>query len=885
MRLRCFCFVSLVTLSSVLLGAQDTVPAADQLLAESEKLRLAGKSAEAVEVARRALAMAEQALGPNHPSVATALNAIGTIQFFAAGYAEAERAFVRALSIREAAFEGPNSLVAQSLNNLAQVYLARGNLKAAEPLLQRALELQERLHGATHQDVAGALNNLAGFYLTLGDYSRSQALFERALQIRQTVSGPDNLLVGQALNNLGLVLQEKGDLPAATQVFERASAMREKHKAPPQDLARTLNNLASVYQESGELDRAEPLYRRALDLYETSVGARHPLFGQTLSNLAVLLFLKGDHTAAEPLYRRALEVREAALGPNHTDVAVTLSAISVFYGVLGRASEGLELQARALDIVERNLQSTLEIGSESQKMRYLQTFADSVDITLSLRSQLDPHNSAASRLAGTVLLRRKGRILDALMRTTEALRRSAGPEQRALLDELSEARAMFARAVLQGRKADIERYRAAVEGLESSLSSRTMPVVADVDVTLEQVQQAIPPDGIVLEFFKYRPFDPRERRRNRRFGLARYVVYVLERTGPGHWVELGDADPIDNAVEQLRAAIASAGASTDQLARRVHARVIQPIEELIGRKPHVFLSPDGGLNVLAFAALRDESGKYLVENHTLTYLTSVRDLLRRPAPAPADRRAAIFANPLFTRVQGTGPEPPSGYQFQPLIGAEDEARSIARILEGSRLFIGESATETSVKQLQAPLVLHLATHGFFTRAAVSSSASASRGLTPVATVPASPDDTLAPLLRSGLAFAGANGAGSGSDDGVLTALEAASLNLWGTRLVVLSACDTGLGEIHAGESVYGFRRALALAGAQTQIMTLWQVDDKATRDLMIDFYQQLKRGARTSEALRTVQLRMLKSRRWSHPRFWGAFVATGQTDSSIFPRR
>jgi CHAT domain-containing protein len=189
---------------------------------------------------------------------------------------------------------------------------------------------------------------------------------------------------------------------------------------------------------------------------------------------------------------------------------------------------------------------------------------------------------------------------------------------------------------------------------------------------------------------------------------------------------------------------------------------------------------------------------------------------------------------------------------------------------------GARATETALKAARAPRVLHLATHGFFLGTATQGPA-ASRLLKHEAAGPATAGALLYPaLLRSGLAFAGANRPTSAAaDDGILTALEAASLDLWGTRLAVLSACETGLGEARRGEGVYGLRRALVIAGAESQMMSLWQVSDQGTRVLMTDFYTTLKSGRARSAALRDVQLRMLKSKSRSHPYYWGSFILSG----------
>ena len=294
-----------------------------------------------------------------------------------------------------------------------------------------------------------------------------------------------------------------------------------------------------------------------------------------------------------------------------------------------------------------------------------------------------------------------------------------------------------------------------------------------------------------------------------------------------------------------------------------------PLRPLAGDARHLLLSPDGALDLLPFGALQDEQGRFEIERYTITYLTTGRDHARIAAPAEPGRAGAalIVADPDFGAAGA----------FARLPATADEGRDVARILGTPTLLVGASATESSIEAARAPIVLHLATHGFFLgdepgdRADVANT----RG---IVRVPRSsierrvPDN---PLLRSGLALAGANRHGGGHDDGVMTALEAAGLDLFGTQLVVLSACDTGVEEIDNGEGVYGLRRALVMAGSATQVISLWSVDDRATRELMVAFYTHLVHGAGRADALRDAQLAMIASRDHHHPVYWAAFIPSG----------
>jgi len=317
--------------------------------------------------------------------------------------------------------------------------------------------------------------------------------------------------------------------------------------------------------------------------------------------------------------------------------------------------------------------------------------------------------------------------------------------------------------------------------------------------------------------------------------------------------------------------------------------VMAPVRKLLGETRWVFLSPDGALNLVPFAALVDEGGRYLVESYAFTYLTSGRDLLRLRAETPAPRdKVTVVAAPDFdaggpaakagddktNAERGVVSRDLSGLRFPALPGTEAEARTVQKTLGSARVLVGEEATEHAIKALHGPSVLHIATHGFFLPDQPHPALSAPSGLS-FGERPAPPagEDL---LLRSGLALVGANLRQSGADDGVLTAMEMSGTDLYGTRLVVLSACQTGVGDVINGDGVYGLRRALVLAGARTQVMSLWRVDDDATQELMTAYYGRLQQGKGRSEAMRQVQLAMLaQGDRAASPHYWASFIVSG----------
>jgi CHAT domain-containing protein/Tfp pilus assembly protein PilF len=857
------------------------------LYEKANNLRRMGKYDEALPSSERALEIREKILGPDHHEVATALNRLAVLYAIKGEYAKAEPLYQRALFIREKTFGPDHPEVSNSLNNLAILYKSRGEYAKAEPLYLRALFIREKTFGPDHLEVSTSLHNLASLYFDKGEYAKAEPLYLRALLVKEKMLGPNHLEVAHSLNNLALLYNYKGDYAKAEPLFQRALAIWEKALGPEHpDVASSLNNLAILYDSKGDYAQAEPLYQRALAIKEKALGPEHPAVANSLGGLASLYDSKGDYAQAEPLYQRALAIWEKALGPEHPAVANSLDNLAALYSTKGDIARAITFQSRANTVGERNLALNLAIGSERQKLAYLALFSKQIDFTLSLHDQIAQRDPQALDLAFTTLLRRKGRGLDAMTDTIGALRRRASPEDQALFDRLAEARSQLAAfALRESDAAKPDTYRAwlkpleeEVERREAELSARSAEFRAQAQpVTLAAVQAALPADSVLIEFAVYTPQEPRNDKNKL---PPRYVAYLLAAQGQPRWVDLGEAAPIDRAITSWRQAL-NAPLRTDvkRLARAVDEKVMRPVLALAqssqAETRRLLIAPDGLLNLIPFAALVDQQGRYLVERYSISYLMSGRDLLRAPVSRPVNQNAVIVAAPNYGKRSRL-----AQIYFPPLAETAGEAQALKAILPRATVFTGKQATEAALKQLHGPSILHVATHGFFLRDREPELVGArDEGAATEWSESPSDQPMKNPLLRSGLALAGVNqrrGSADQEDDGVLTALEAAGLDLWGTKLVVLSGCDTGVGEVKNGEGVFGLRRALSLAGSESQVMSLWTVSDFGTRDLMIEYYKALRRGEGRSDGLRRVQLKMLNRIDRRHPFFWAGFIQSGE---------
>ncbi|NJR65183.1 MAG: CHAT domain-containing protein [Leptolyngbyaceae cyanobacterium CRU_2_3] len=563
----------------------------------------------------------------------------------------------------------------------------------------------------------------------------------------------------------------------------------------------------------------------------------------------------------------------------------------------------------------------MNVGSETRKRAFIAMLQDTTNAAIALHLQLAPTNPEAAELALTTVLRRKGRVLEAVTDTFQRLRQNLSSQDQPLLTELQAKQSQLAALIYggiggrspDGYRAQVTELRSQIEILENTLSQRSAEFrVETQSVTVEAIAQQIPVNTVLIEWVQYQPLNFQTQPQNQlqnQWDEPRYAAYLLDADGTIQWVDLGKAAAIDELINQYRDALRRQNFRIEGIARQLDAQIMQPIRSRLGNAQHLLLSPDGQLNLIPFAALVDENEHYLIETYTLTYSTSGRDLLRQQLDSPSRQSPVLIANPDYDTPGNPTPQvaiaPPgtitrsgdaaqplanqrstdlSTQRFAPLPGTAAEANAIFPLLPHATLLTGSQATENNLKQLQGPSILHIATHGFFFRNVefVPPPDALTQGFSTLPTAMGAQMRQTSqginnenPLLRSGLALAGFNPRHSGTEDGVLTALEASGLDLRGTQLVVLSACDTGLGEVVNGEGVYGLRRAFLMAGAESLVMSLWKVDDYATSELMARYYQRLQQGEGRSEAFRQVQLEMLQTSEYQHPYFWAAFIFSG----------
>jgi CHAT domain-containing protein len=496
----------------------------------------------------------------------------------------------------------------------------------------------------------------------------------------------------------------------------------------------------------------------------------------------------------------------------------------------------------------------------------------------------------ATRLGFRTVLSRQGRALDAAARGQAALFARAPAAVRGLLDELREVHERIVWLTLRAPPAGDSEDRAAELGalhvragaigrrMHAELGALDRAAVEGLEGGVAALAKRLQPGQALVNYFLFRPFHPA--RISGRHDPPRYAAYVLTADGHLDHVDLGPASAIDELIEAWRAALVARHRGADELAVRLHRHVFQPVVGMLGEARDLHVVADAELNLIPFEALRAEAARPLLYQWRFTMLTSARDLATLDARPSAGGGVIVYAEPDFGEPDFDEDDPPPGLLgqtvFTPLPGTGAEAVGVLDAFPAATLRTGRKASGASLRALARPRVLHIASHGFFLGAGASRRDLAARGLARVAADGPSllppVDPSVSALVRSGLAFAGANRGDLGS---VVAGLELAGLDLRGTRLVTLSACESGVGEPAVGDGVHGIRRALYLAGSETQVLSLWNVDDGATAVLMRRFYANLAAGLARGEALRAAKVELAASPRYAHPYYWAAFVLGG----------
>jgi len=893
-----------------------------QLAAYAWLLRARGAYEDSRTLLERALAIDERTLGPEHPYTANSVSDLAGLLMDQGAYEDARPLMERALANDEKMRGPEHPNTASSLYNLGTLVAYQGAYDAARPLLERALAIYEARLGPEHPNTASCLNSLALLLMDQGAYEDARPLMERALAIDEERLGPEHPATAASLHSLAALLRCQGAYEDARPLLERAIAIREKALGPEHRTTATcLNSLALLLTNQGAYEAARPLLERVLAIFEKTLGPEHPDTAVVLNNLAGLLNRQGAYEDAMPLSERALAICEKTLGPEHPDTVASMTQLALSHLDLSRLAEAKALAHRAMTSVGWHVSRESTGLSAGGRMQFLGQLFEHLEFLLSTTRS----SPGDVRAVADAVLSWKGqahRAAKGLARERGSLGEEAESSIRRVRSLSSQLSTRAYATQVPDREVhdiDLTRLRRELNRAEEELNRLLQRDLGWRPVGSGSVIAALPAGSVLVDVLVHgirlpARVEGSEVVQRGRWLEGQVTAFVYRPSEPlPTRVELGPAGEIARGVE---AYLDSLGARrgvpvavvTEDTGATLRRLLWEPLVQHVGDATHVLISPDGALGTLPWGVLPDGNGGYLVEEHRFSYLPDVGAVVRMGMRMDGDLgRGALAAGGLdyFRRgdlpdlsavslAELRGPADGSFQQIWPsLLATRDEATLVADLFamkedapEEAFLLTGAAATEEALKtHMEGRRFVHLATHGYFQPKGLPSMWENIRKEgreewhmreTPRAVT------GLVPGLLSGLVCAGANKIVDdvSRDNGLLTASEVGWLDLTGCELVVLSACETALGEQRSGEGMISLQRAFHTAGALSVVSSLWKVPDDATADLMRNFYTRLwVRGEPKGEALRGAQLDMIKKNRIesgdARPATWGAFVLSG----------
>lgn len=845
--------------------------------------------------------------GEKSQSFTAYLHNLATLYYKTGQYEKAESFFLRAQEITRSMTGDNDTTYASTLNSLAVLYESMGQYEKAEPLFIHAMAIRKKMLGEDHPGYATVLNNLAVYYKDIGQFEKAEPLFNRVLEIRKKTVGENHADYAASLNNLASCLEDLGQYEKAESLYIRSGNLRklilgENHP----DYAASINNLAGLYTVRGEYSKAEPLLVRATAIWKNVLGENHPDYALSLNNLAAFYRKsQSQYTKAEMLYQNAIQLRKTLLGEKHPLYGDSQTDLALLYSQMGQYAKAEPLLILGSNIFLQNIAGTFSILSEKEKANYLKYNISTLDINTSFLYNYPLADPAVIRNSLNLLLGFKSLALADTRLMLESVRNSNDTAIKRIFENWLVQKNLLSKQyslAKDKRMPGIQKIEEETEALEKELTKRSAAFRKQQNafrIYMPDIQKNLAPDEAAVEFVRFKLYN------KKLTDSVIYAAYVFGKNDPvPHFVPLCEEQQLarfftksGKAAGNIKSFYDSdAGGNNDhRIGDSLYVLVFKPLLPFLKGIRKISYSPAGLLYRIAFHALPAGENQLLIDKYELNQYISTRQLaIEKETREIKNRSIWLFGDVAFSmdsisivKQKRTGETGPTLYTslvsrggnrdaWKNLPGTADEIKDIQDLFEKhnarSVSYTQQKATEEQFKSLSGkpPSVIHLATHGFFLP---DPERKMKEGLVV--------DDQNAfrlagdPMLRSGIVLAGVNRVWNGQspidgcEDGIVTAYEISQLDLGNTDLVVLSACETALGDIKGTEGVFGLQRAFKLAGVKNMILSLWKVPDTETAELMKIFYTYYLQGETAREALGKAQQDMRKKYK---PYYWAAFV-------------
>ena len=756
---------------------------------------------------------------------------------------------------------------AAEYNNKAVIAFNRGEYNEAEKLFGEAFALIEKAEGRNSVPFAIANNNLGILYQHMG---RSEDALEKlnvCLDVAASELREKSGTYIQLMTNKALILQENKQFEEAEKTYQEAidlqtSRLKLNRKSDP-DYAHLLNNMASLYLVTGKTEKVEPLLKESHEIYVSKFGEDHPSTASAKADLGNFYRSQGNLTQADPLLKKAFESRKSKLGTTHPVTIQSQEDLAILQWLQG---DVVAAKTNYNEVMEYSMSFINEFFppmSEVEKTKYWEKMKNRffTFYNFALVNSVS-HPDLVEKMINYRLMT-KGMLLSTTTKIKNTILNSSDKDLIDLYNQWQDQKRTLA-IYYSFSKEEVSKQNVNIDSLENAanLSERQLSqkssAFADAfvtkDVDYKQVQSKLAAGEAVVEMIHYPEF------KNAMTGSYKYAAVIIKKVGPPIVSILENGDQLDTRYHAYYNNVIRSKIKDDFSYEQYWGRVSGSLSDI----KTIYFSPDGVYSQINLNTLKDPNGKYLVQDKVVKLIGNPRDLLASSAPASATKNAFLLGFPTY-----------GSKDIVPLPGTQKELQQVKSALISGKYSVKDvtqtNATESTIKSVASPKIMHVATHGYFLEDVQT------KGSVFGVQVEYAKNN---PLLRSGLMLAGASSESgdlsfSEEENGILTAYEAMNLDLNKTDLVVLSACETGKGDVKSGEGVYGLQRAFVMAGADKMIMSLWKVDDAATQDLMSRFYKNwILSGQEMTQAFRNAQIQLMST--YPEPYYWGAFVMVGK---------
>lgn len=796
--------------------------------------------------------------GTDMEEYAKVLTNIGLLCHTMGRYSQSEEYTKKAIAWSEERQKTGSTGYAVLTNNLGVLYKDMGKYSEAEVLLKKALELHTARFGKEHETYAIVLNNLGMLEEEMGRYDAASRTLQESQRIALAKMSEKSTTYQRMLINLALVYQELKQFDRADEIYKKASKIKENRLGTSHpDYAHILNLQGELYVQMKRYSEAEILFKKSSDIYSKKFGVEHPSYASVQYNLGTLYRIQGKINEASVSLNKALAIRKKTLSEKHPDYLQSKESIALLMWQQGAA---VEANKEYVTILNTNIELINEYFaplSEAEKARFWDKMAPQFNHYASFTSQYYQQVPEAAgnlynyTLATKALLLNAGtRIKNQILQSNDA---SLINDYKHWLDTKENLSRLYTltKTEITEQKINLDSIEQVANDLEKKLSSRSNVFKEGYSISSvnwKAIQAKLSPTDAAVEIIHVRHL-------NRITTDTVYYVALI----------------IDRTTSQPKVVVLQNG---NQLERKYFAYYRNCIKgklndinsynqywkdiEITSTATNWYVSLDGVYNQINLLSLKYADGSFVVDKKNIVLVTNTKDVidLKTPKNATTLKTATLIG---FPNYGSTG-------SVTPLPGTKVELETCKTILVGGgykvTLQLQNDASEVNARKIYNATIVHFATHGFFV--AEDTTADLAMGVE-------STRSAQNPMLRSGLLLANAEAAIQGTSEyGILNAYEVMNMDLSKTEITILSACETGLGDVKNGEGVYGLQRAFQVAGSQSLIMSLWKVNDEVTQKLISTF---LKNYILYKDKQKAFKLAMLEIKKtYKEPYYWAAFV-------------